>query len=167
MTLGVKLARVPAAEKPALYALFDEYLGELIQFREKPVGPTCAAEDEYLPLYWSQAGRHPFTIERAGQTAGFVLVRQTEAQGQPVAQMSEFYVRPAHRREGVASDAIERLWREFPGRWELQVHMRNAAAMAFWPVVIARHAAAPPTRSELDEADGRRIEYRFRIPEPG
>ena len=167
MTAAISLERVPEQRKAALYALVDAYLHELAAHRERPVGPTCAADYEYLPLYWSEPGRHPFYIEHAEETVGFVLVRQIEERGQLVSQMSDFNICAAWRRRGFGGAALAQLWHEIPGQWELQVHVQNHAAMKFWPTLIARHAAAPALRTEVVEDDGRRIEYRFRIAAQG
>lgn len=166
MSAEVRLLRVAEANKPALYVLVDPYLEEMATFREKKVGPTCAANYEYLPLYWTEAGRHPFMIERDGRAIGFVLVRQIEERGQAISQMSEFSVSPAERRNGVGRAALELLFAEIPGHWELQMHVQNAAAMAFWPAMIERVAAEIPSRRNVVEADGRRVEYRFRVAPP-
>jgi predicted acetyltransferase len=90
-------------------------------------------------------------------------VRQVEERGQTVSQMSDFYVRPSQRRRGVGGATLEALWCEIPGHWELQVHVRNEAAMRFWPTLIARHATRAAARHDVVEGDGRRVEYRFHI----
>lgn len=161
----IVLARVAADQRAALDALVDAYLAELAAHREKPVGPTCAAEYVYLPAYWHEAGRHPFFIEAQGARVGFVLVREVLDEG--VIQMSDFYLRPDHRRGGIGRAALVEVWTRFPGRWELQVHLKNEAASAFWPRCIEAHATGPIEAREVFEEDGRRVEYRFTVPTPG
>lgn len=168
--MPVELRRIAADEAAILTPLVDAYLAELAGHRERPVGATCAADHPYLPLYWSEAGRHPFAIFSDAALAGFVLVREvalgTEADGPRATQMSEFYVRPAFRRRGVGRAALAVVWRRFPGAWELQVHPRNAAAAAFWPACIGAHAHGPVRAIDVEEADGRRVQYEFEIPPP-
>ena len=157
----VELLHVSPAEKAALFELVDEYLAELATHRERPIGPTAAAEYQYLPEYWREVGRHPFFVYRSGQLAGFVLVR--EVPGQRVIQMSDFFIRPPFRRAGVGRATLAQLWRRFPGSWELQVHPRNEAASAFWPRCIAEFSAGPIRSEEAVEEDGRRVQYNFEI----
>jgi predicted acetyltransferase len=157
----VELVRVGLGERAALDALVDEYLAELSAHRERPVGPTDARSYTYLPLYWEEPGRHPFFITSGRRLIGFALVREIPERG--VVQMSDFYIRPDARRGGLGRIALAEIWRRFPGPWEFQVHARNEAASAFWPRCIAQFASGRVQRREVEEEDGRRIQYDFEI----
>lgn len=109
--MAVEFRRVLDPDEGVLYALIDAYLGEIAQHREISVGPTRAADYEYLPLYWTEIGRHPFLLVESDPIAGLVLVREVDRQR---------------------------------GR-------------------IAAHAEGPWAVEEVVEADGRRLEYRFRV----
>jgi predicted acetyltransferase len=152
---------VDRAERAELDLLVDEYLAELSLHRELAVGPTDAASYTYLPLYWSEAGRHAFWIVRAGVRCGFVLVREVERES--ILEMSDFYVRPACRRAGLGRAVLAELWRRLPGSWRLQVHPRNEAGAAFWQRCIEAFAAGEIEMREVVADDGRRLEYRFEI----
>ena len=161
MNSCVDLLRVDEADRPALYRLVDEYLLELATHREHPIGPVDAATYEYLPMYWTEAGRHPFFLRCEGDVIGFALLR--EVREEEVIQMSDFYICPQARREGAGSASIERLWRDYPGLWELQVHVLNEAAMRFWPQCIQRWSTGKVISEAVSEDDGRRIQYNFEI----
>lgn len=155
----VELVRVHEIDRPALWALVDEYLLELANHREIPVGPTTAADYRYLPAYWSEPGRHPFFVTRSGERVGFLLVREVPAEG--VIQMSDFYVQPTSRRSGIGREALERVFRRFPGAWELQVHRRNRPGLAFWSRSLEALCPGPIRVAEVVEEDGRRMQYNF------
>lgn len=157
---ALRLRRIEPEARPALEAMMDGYLAELQTYSERPVGPTDAASHPYLPRYWSERTRHPYFIERAGERVGFVLVRECR---DGAMEMSEFFVLPAHRRSGVGSAALEALWRIHPGAWQLQVHLRNDAAAAFWPRCIAKHSGGEVEVREVQADDGRRTQYTFEI----
>lgn len=158
----IELLGVQPTDRAALDGLLDSYLGELAMHRERPVGATDARTYHPLRLYWSEAARHPFFIVTGGRRVGFVLVREIEASG--VMQMAEFYVLPELRRSGVGRAALGEVWRRFPGPWELQVHLRNRAGIAFWSRCIGEFAAGPVRAREVLEEDGRRLQFDFEIP---
>ncbi len=155
----VELIRVCEIDRPALSELVDEYLLELANHREVPVGPTTAAEYSYLPAYWSEPGRHPFFVTRLGERVGFLLVREVPAEG--VIQMSDFYVEPRSRRSGIGREALELVFRSFSGAWELQVHLRNRPGLAFWSRSIEVLCPGPIRVAEVVGEDGRRMQYNF------
>jgi predicted acetyltransferase len=159
---GVSLQRVAAGERAALDDMVDVHLAELAGHRERAVGAVDAASYEYLPLYWEEAGRHPYFIETEdGQRVGFVLVRELAAEG--LTEISEFHVLAAARRAGCGRRALALVWRLFPGRWRLQVHAQNEPAMSFWHRFIHEAANGEVVRREITEDDGRRFEYLFDI----
>jgi len=158
----VTIERIGRESRAALSAMVDEYLAELHRHRERPIGATTAAAYRYLPLYWSEAGRHPFFVRSGDQRVGFALVR--EVADLALTQMSDFYIRPDARRSGVGQRAVAELWRRFPGAWELQVHPRNAAASAFWPRCIELASSGSVLVTTVEEADGLRTQYNFEIP---
>lgn len=161
MRTMVELVRVDVGERGALEDLVDAYLAELSAHREIPVGPTDAAGYVYLRLYWEEPGRHPFFIVSGGRRVGFALVREVESEG--TIQMSEFFIQPEFRRSGLGRSAVAEIWRRFPGSWELQVHLLNEAASAFWPRCIERFAVGDVRTIEVREEDGRRIQHSFRV----
>jgi predicted acetyltransferase len=107
---------------------------------------------KYLPDYWRDPSRTPLVIRRGGQPAGFALLNQHSHRdgGHVERNMAEFFVARKHRRHGVASEAVRQILEAYPGRWEVAVVARNAAAQAFWPRAIA----AAPNVSGLDRHEG-------------
>ncbi len=61
------------------------------------------------------------------------------AAGEPSANynMSEFFVRKAHRREGIGRDAATLIFDRFAGEWEIVEYLRNPGAVAFWRQVLS------------------------------
>ena len=154
----------PREARLIIERLLDSYLKELSPHREIAAGTTDAASYPYLPLYWEEPDRFPFTLWRDGEVAGFALVRRIiERECGPVMQMAEFYVVPAHRRQGLGSAAAAALWRRFPGAWEFQVHAPNQAAQRFWRRCIDANAVAESRVEEVAAHDGRRSQFSFEI----
>ena len=71
----VELAVARLCDARSIEVLLSEYLRELSEHREVPVGATDSAAYQFFDAYWSEPGRHPFLVRRGTQTAGFAFVR--------------------------------------------------------------------------------------------
>lgn len=159
----VHLVKATAVHSGQLESLLDDYLGELSAHREVPVGAEDAASYRYLDAYWREAGRHAFFIVHEGGQAGFAFVRDPASTGTPVHQLAEFYVKPGCRRRGFGRAAARAIWDRFPGKWELQVHGGNDAAVRFWQVCAASVSTVPVQVTPVQAADGGRYQLSFRV----
>ncbi len=157
------LRPIEESEQAIVYRLVDDYFAELAAYEERPVGPVCAADDPYLPLYWTEPTRHPFFIELSGRVVGFALVRVVSERSAEVAELAEFYIRPIWRRQRLGRRAAIAVWSRFPGRWKLQVSVNNQAAEAFWSSSIEAVASGCVSREEFEGPDGPRIWYGFAV----
>jgi predicted acetyltransferase len=159
--LDLKLRRIEESERASVCRLIDDYFAELAGYQERAIGPVDAAGDQYLPLYWTEPTRHPFFVELNGKAVGFVLVRVISDPAADVAELAEFYIQPGWRRQGLGRHAAIAALNRFPGRWQLQVALKNHIAAAFWPRCIEAVASGVVSREEFESEDGRRVRYRF------
>ncbi len=131
---------IPASpdQEPILANLLELYTHDFSEFIELELGPNGRFGYKSLPLYWKEAGRHPFLIRTNGTLAGFVLVCQgSRISGDENSwDMAEFFVIRGHRRLGVGMKAAQAIWRRFPGKWEIRVRDRNREAKKFWARAI-------------------------------
>lgn len=160
MAVDVSDARL--GDRDSIAGLLDDYLQELAQQREVAVGATDSRSYPYLDAYFSESGRRPFLIRREGKLAGFALIRDPTSTGR-FWEVAEFFITPTSRRKGVGRDAIELIWRRFPGSWELQVHARNTASLRFWTSCIEASAKGAPQLTEIETEDGKRFQLDFRV----
>jgi predicted acetyltransferase len=155
----IRLVRVPAADKDALWAVMADYLTEHAR-RVEPDRDYEPGGYPHFDAYWSEPERHPYWIEQGDQRAGFVLVSpHSPSELGTDHSISEFCILPPWRRSGVGLAAAKAALSAHPGLWELQVYRGNPDGMPFWPKAIA---AAAARELELIERDDRVI-YRFRI----
>ncbi len=138
-----------------------EYLAELDAHRDRPIGPRDAANYLHLPLHWHEPGRHPLFIVAHGTRVGFALIRKIEEEAE--IEMAELYIRPKFRRTGLGRAALTEVSHRFPGSWRLPVHVLNEAGPAFWSRCIEEFASGSVETKEVEEPDGRRIQYWFEI----
>ena len=162
--MDIELVLVPEAQKAELACIVDEYLKEHGGFQETRTGPETVADYIYFPEYWREPGRYPYTINDGSQVVGFVLVRTVFEEPECCYQLSDFYILPALRRQGLGKIAVSLLWGMYPGRWELQLLARNVVAKDFWSRCVSEICAGPAKITQVKEADGMRVQFNFLVP---
>lgn len=121
--------------KPVLRRLLTDYLAEFSVMESSHV--LRDADDQipyrYFDQYWSEPTRFPFCIAVDSEIAGFCLLRDSGQRW----EVAEFYVVPAHRRNGFGAAAVasvKAFCRE-SGRYatiEASALRVNHRALAFW-----------------------------------
>ena len=133
----VTLAPVAERDLDALFAIFADYWAELDA--ADPLTPLPYGVPEYRrALLDDREGRELLWLLVGGTRAGFAFTRIDEdwPDNALVAEVSEFYVLPEHRRGGIGRAAVaalaERCRAAGATRLEADVLSGNAAALAFW-----------------------------------
>lgn len=160
--MAIEVREAAKDEQALIETLLDQYLQESSPFREVAVGATDAAGYPYLPYYWSEVDRLPFTIWSNNELAGFALIRRIGDDHGWVMQVAEFFIKPEYRRQGIGQAAAAALWKQFPGRWELQVMKGNRAAIEFWSTCVKAQAQGWHMNEILAD-DGQRLCFHFEV----
>lgn len=119
--------------------MLQSYLRELSDYSAPGAPKQDVYEYIYFDAYWQEPDqRYPFLLESDGVVVGFAFVNRHSRLGRiGMMNMAEFYVLPEYRGSGIGRSAAERLFRLFPGAWEVAVLHGNAAADEFWQHVTA------------------------------
>jgi ribosomal protein S18 acetylase RimI-like enzyme len=144
MPLDVRLRTVTPAEYDAFFAMLEVYLRELDPYDPDPSGATRHTTEGYRAavledLAVADSGRELLWIEVDGARAGLCMTRTLPDwpdDSTNVAEITEFYVDPAHRRGGAGRAAIEVLLADHRARGtrlvEAAILRDNTPAHAFW-----------------------------------
>ncbi len=131
---------IPATQEqqPILANLLELYAHDFSEFHNIDLGPDGRFGYRDLPLYWLQRGRYPFLVRIDGKLAGLILVKRgSEISGEEIVwDIAEFFVVRGYRRRGVGTEIARKVWRRFPGRWEIRVMESNRSAQRFWEHAI-------------------------------
>lgn len=155
---------VASSELPALRAMYEHYVGELVSFGAAYTKDADGVwQPDYFP-YWSAPEDFAETLLlRAGEgVAGFAFVGR-----RPFPYMSaevdlrvvEFYVVPAYRGCGIAGRAALQLLTARPGSWELSVLIGNDRALKFWRRVVRMEGIHAPQ----EHVQGLEVLLRFTV----
>ncbi|HEY8458047.1 MAG TPA: GNAT family N-acetyltransferase [Actinopolymorphaceae bacterium] len=142
----VQLHRVREQHKSVLANLVQFYQYDFTEFRDLKLSPHGTYVYRWLDHYFVEPSRQALFIVADDAIAGFALMRRLPTK---VNQVAEFFVLKAHRRKGVGRAAATKLFRRFPGRWQLEFDHTNAPAGRFWPGVVAEVASGPVESREL------------------
>ncbi|MCY4530733.1 MAG: GNAT family N-acetyltransferase [Gammaproteobacteria bacterium] len=167
MTIEIRSAK--KSERDIIYNLMQDYLHEFSAFSDVEKDSDGLYQYPYLDFYWGDPSRFPFLIRTtdnqqensagivhrgsssvtdsgnpelsSGIIAGFALLRSEfdPLTGLPGMEVSEFFVLPAYRNQGIGNAAAVKLWDQFPGQWTVRVLKANKAALPFWQHAIRRY----------------------------
>lgn len=153
--MSVRIAPVTEAEKPALWAMLQSYIGELSAYSGgKPDNGVFPYK--WFDTYWTDDDRFPFWAISDDARAGFALVRRDREQD--FFQMAEFYIDPRCRRFGLGIAFARSLIARYPGRWRIREMAVNTPAIAFWHRVLE---IFPFSEETYWEGGLERLEQRF------
>ena len=98
--------------------------------------------------------------------AGFALLRSDfdPLTGIPGMVVSEFFVLPAYRNQGIGNAAAVKLWDQFPGQWTVRVMNANKAALPFWQHAIQRYTGGNYQETASPTLNGGNITFIFENP---
>jgi predicted acetyltransferase len=140
------LVPIPEADRQELWSDLQNYIAELAPF-DRSLGEQGPYEYPDFDKLWSDAGRSLFWAKLDGEIAGFAIVQIENG----VADMEDFYIRPAYRRRGAGLDFARAVIARFPGPWTLTQYKAKADTVAFWRAVIG---ARPFTEKDYISANG-------------
>ncbi len=163
MSRQADLLPAESSDEPALADLFQLYAREFSRFHQVEFGADGRFVYRDLAKYWLEAGKHPFLIQIGGDTAGLVLVQHIRSvtSDDLVWEIAEFFVLGDYRRRGVGMETAHRVWKRFPGMWQLRVLEANDGAVHFWDQAILRFTGEPTQSTALDRDGDRWRVYTF------
>lgn len=156
----VELLPAGPEQEPILANLLELYAHDFSEFHEIQIGADGRFGYSDLPLYWRDPNRQALLARIDGKLAGFVLVRRIPniSTNELIWDMAEFFVLRGYRRYGVGTSVAHRVWRRFPGLWQVRVMQSNRDAHRFWDQVIAAFTGQP-IESAVVEKDGKLWHY--------
>ena len=147
MQFEVKPASIK--EKPIIQSLIQPYLDELSRFPDEHLGYKDENDNyiyPYINFYWEEDVRFPYLLYSNDEIAGFALINKND----DLWEISEFYVKPEYRRQGIAEACTADIFRKHPGNWRISFNKYNIAGMKLWLKTAENLATGDIERGEAD-----------------
>jgi predicted acetyltransferase len=162
----IEVERVTIEHSSVLENLIQLYVYDFTDYVPMTLKTDGRYEYSHLPLYWTDRERHPFIVKVDGRLAGFALVKKgSDFSGdESVWDMAEFFILRGERRRGIGYAVAARVWRRFPGTWEVRVMPNNGRAFKFWENSIARFLGSPVEPVRVERGDESRYLFLFESP---
>ena len=147
LLVSIRDCRHSKKDRRWIQDVYGEYLDALTDLNTglfSVLGADNPREHEIFANWFANDQSHPLLILKGADAVGFALVTRPRiaAAGEIAADynMSEFFVRKAHRRMGIGRDAATLIFDRFAGDWEIVEYLRNPGAVAFWRRVLATYS---------------------------
>jgi predicted acetyltransferase len=140
--MSPSLDLIPAGEdqRAVLANMLELYIHDFSEFVPVELGDDGRFGYKKLDLYWTDTRCQAFLVRFENKLAGLALIKRgSEISGsEEVWDMAEFFILRGYRRRGLGAEVATKVWRSYPGRWEVRVMAKNAAAVQFWNTAVAR-----------------------------
>lgn len=151
--MDIKLRRMTPQDQPALAGALPEYIDE--------VSPDLDHDPHKLAAWHiMQDSRVSFWILNNMSPVGFALTFQ---QPSDVRELTEFYIHPKVRRNGMGKTAAHRLFGLFPGNWALGVTANPPQAADFWADCLVACPGIKDIRKRPPKSSRQAHSYTFTI----
>lgn len=143
MLVSIRDCRQSKKDRQWIQDSYPEYLDALSDLNTglfSVLSTSNPHQDEIFANWFANDHSHPLIISQGPESVGFALVTRPRvaAAGEAAVNyhMSEFFIRKAHRRQGIGRDAAKLIFDRFAGDWEIVEYQRNPASVAFWRRVL-------------------------------
>jgi predicted acetyltransferase len=146
VSVSIRDCRRSKKDRQWIQDVYGEYLDALSDLNTglfSVLGGDNPHGQEIFANWFANDQSHPLVILQGSELVGFSLVTRPRvpAAGEKAVtyQMSEFFIRQAHRRVGIGRHAATLIFDRFAGDWEIVEYQRNPASVAFWRRVLASY----------------------------
>ena len=147
----VALKAVGPEDKELLWNLQQKYLYEMTRFYDDEMDQVGNYHYGYFDAYFTDPERRALLIYNGSTLVGFAMIHPYSYVGEhDRLVLAEFTIFPRYRRERLAKRAVELIFEQFPGTWEIKYHQENGAARELWNKVSAKYK---PSRILLGEEE--------------
>jgi predicted acetyltransferase len=158
---NIEIILASLEQKAILANLFELYLHDFSEFVDLEIGPDGRFDYGDVEIYWTEPARRPLLVYVDTRLAGFALIDGLPRESREVMvwDVAEFFILRGYRRAGIGTEVAHRVWKRFPGRWQVRVIVSNQPAYRFWHEAIKSFAGREIGASRV--VQGGRDRYLF------
>ena len=144
VSVSVRDARSAPADRLWIQSVYRDYLDDLNPGTGifPALGEVGHREPDQIAHWFGDPNTYPLVIVKGSDPVGFARVLRAVGGGAVPRidyRMAEFFVLRTRRRLGIGQTAVQLILSRFAGRWEINEHLRNTAAVDFWRRVVASY----------------------------
>lgn len=137
----IRLQEVKSEERDALWNINQKYLYEMTKYYPDQMDEQGNYHYGYFDAYFTDKERKVFFIYADEVIVGFVMLNPYSAIGHhPNYTIAEFTIFPSYRRNHYASDAVNLIFSNYHGKWEIKYNEKNVGAKKLWMMVTAPYS---------------------------
>ena len=160
---SIELLSAKLGDRAILSNLYQLYIHDFTDFVSLELEDNGKFSYDPLPPYWSEPNRFPFLIRADGRLVGFALIKKgSDFSGDScVMEVADFFIIRGARGRGIGYSVAERIWKRFPGPWEVRIMITNVPALAFWTRAVCRYTQQTLKPMTVTKGDETRYLFRF------
>ena len=136
----VTLRPVKKEEKDLFWNINQKYLYEMTNFYPDDMDEEGNLHYGHFEEYFVDEKRRAFFILNDEKKVGFVMINPYSNIGHnPDYTMAEFTIFPAYRRNHFAKEAVDLIFKEFSGNWEIKYNEKNIPAKTLWTNITKKY----------------------------
>ena len=136
----IRLVETQLEHKELLWNLYQKYCHELTKYYDNEMDETGNYPYRYFDAYFTEPERKALLFYDDSQLVGFTMINPYSFIGEkPDYVVAEFTIFPRYRNKHMASQVVESMFQQYPGKWELKYSQKNTAAEGLWNKVTAQY----------------------------
>jgi len=131
----MKLIKVEKSERSILENLLQLYLHDLSLYYPSPFNPKTGLYEYNIDEYFTNPHYKAYFILNEDGIAGFALIIIDEEFIRP----TEIFVLNQYKGKGLATFALNRLFEEYSGNWEIKIVPNSKKAEKLWTRLVKEY----------------------------
>lgn len=136
----VKLVSIAKEDRDLFWNINQKYLYEMTNYYNDPMDENGNYHYGHFDEYFIDENRKAFFIYDETVLVGFLMLNNYSYFNFDVDYvLAEFTIFPYFRRNKYASEAINILFKNFKGNWEIKYNINNTPALNLWEKVTEKY----------------------------
>lgn len=136
----VSLKKVSTENKELLWNILQNYLYEMTKYYPDDMDENGNYHYVYFDTYFTDLNRTAYLIYNDNVLVGFAMLNPYSYINHQTDQViAEFSIFPSYRKKHIATKAIQMIFKQHPGRWEIKYNEMNTGAKKLWEGITKQY----------------------------
>lgn len=145
----IELIDIKPKDRELFWNIHQKYLYEMTNYYDDEMDEAGNYHYGYFDLYFIDSNRKAMFIYFNKHLAGFAMINPySYINEKPDYVLAEFTIFPIYRKKHIASKAVEMIFNQYKGSWEVKYNEKNIAASKLWNTMCGKYN---PLKIHLNE----------------